>query len=116
VKRSSWLIVAAALAIVALLAPPALHAGRAQTTETQRALVYGINAAIPDNFVGTFAPPSAGTIYLLAGDTSVISPRYTEIYFWPITNEYRANWHTLNDPAPGVLEISREGKVVAELE
>jgi hypothetical protein len=88
----------------------------AQTTETERAFVYGINAAIPGNYVGTFAPPSAEAIYLLAGETSMISPRLTEIYFWPITNEYRANWHTLNEPVPGVLEVSRNGAVVAELE
>jgi hypothetical protein len=88
----------------------------AQTTETQRAFVYGINAAVPGNFVGTFAPPSAGTIFLLAGSPSIISPRITEIYFWPITNEYRANWNTLNEAVPGVLEVSRNGSVVAELE
>jgi hypothetical protein len=92
-----------------------LHAA-AQTEGAERAFVYGINAAIPNNYTGTFAPPAAGTIYLLAGETSVISPRTTEIYFWPITNEYRANWDTLNDPVPGVLEVLANGKVVAELQ
>ena len=87
----------------------------AQTTDSQRAFVYGINAAVPDNFVGTFAPPSADGIFLLAGGASVISPRFTEIYFWPITNEYRADWHALNEPVPGVLEVVKDGRVVAEL-
>jgi hypothetical protein len=94
----------------------ALLEAAAQAPGTERAFVYGINAAIPGNFVGTFAPPSAGTIYLLAGETSIISPRMTEIYFWPITNEFRANWNTLNEPVPGVLEVTRNGAVVAELE
>src|SRR5215212_690777 len=87
----------------------------AQTTSSERAFVYGINAAVPDNFVGTFAPPSADGIFLLSGGTSVISPRYTEIYFWPITNEYRADWSALNEPVPGVLEVVKDGRVVAEL-
>lgn len=87
----------------------------AQTTDSERAFVYGINAAVPDNFVGTFAPPSADAIFLLADHTSVISPRYTEIYFWPITNEYRADWSALNEPVPGVLEVVKDGRVVAEL-
>jgi hypothetical protein len=87
----------------------------AQTTNSERAFVYGINAAIPDNFVGTFAPPTADAIFLLADGTSVISPRYTEIYFWPITNEYRADWNALNEPVPGVLEVVKDGRVVAEL-
>ena len=87
----------------------------AQTTNSERAFVYGINAAIPDNFAGTFAPPTVDAIFLLADGTSVISPRYTEIYFWPITNEYRADWNALNEPVPGVLEVVRDGRVVAEL-
>ncbi|MGH2604691.1 MAG: hypothetical protein ACRDJ9_35530, partial [Dehalococcoidia bacterium] len=103
------------LLIVGLLGLSAAPA-RAQDTEPRRAFVYGINAATPDSYVGTFAPPSVDTIYLLADRTSVISPRITEIYFWPITNEYRPNWSRLNDPVPGVLEISRGGEIVAELE
>src|SRR4051794_24393750 len=87
----------------------------AQTTAGERAFVYGINAAIPGNFVGTFAPPSADAIFLLADGTSVISPRFTEIYFWPITNAFRANWSALNEPVPGVLEVVSNGHVIAEL-
>lgn len=87
----------------------------AQTTAGERAFVYGINAAIPGNFVGTFAPPSADAIFLLADGTSVISPRFTEIYFWPITNEFRADWSALNEPVSGVLEVVSNGRLVAEL-
>ena len=81
----------------------------AQMTNSERAFVYGINAAVPDNFLGTFAPPTAETIFLLADGTSVISPRYTEIYFWPITNEYRANWSALNEPVPACSKSSKMG-------
>ena len=91
------------------------HSAMAQTTTGERAFVYGINAAIPGNFIGTFAPPSADAIFLLADGTSVISPRFTEIYFWPITNEFRANWSALNEPVPGVLEVVSNGRLVAEL-
>ena len=91
------------------------HSTMAQTTDGERAFVYGINAAIPGNFVGTFAPPSADAIFLLANGTSVISPRFTEIYFWPITNEFRADWSALNEPVPGVLEVVSNGRLVAEL-
>jgi hypothetical protein len=87
----------------------------AQGGEGQRALVYGINAAIPDNYVGTFAPPAAGSIFLLADETSVISPRFTEIAFWPITNEFHPNWSALNQPVPGTLEVMSNGGIVAEI-
>lgn len=104
--------------LLALLTGPNGVAGQseAQTPDAERAFVYGINAAIPNTYAGTFAPPSVDTIYLLAGETSVISPRMTELYFWPITNEYKANWHALNEPVPGTLEVLAGGKVVAELE
>jgi hypothetical protein len=92
--------------------PPDAHA---QATDSQRAFVYGVNAGVPGSFVGTFAP-NDDAIYLLAGETSVISPRITEIYFWPITNEYRADWRAYNEPQPGTLEVLRGGLVVAEVE
>jgi hypothetical protein len=110
----------AAVAIAGLLALLGHRLGwqpstMAQATESERAFVYGINAAVPDNFVGTFAPPTANEIFLLADQTSVISPRFTEVYFWPITNEYRADWSALNDPVPGVLEVVNNGRVVTEV-
>ncbi len=88
----------------------------AQETDRQRAFVYGINAAVANSYTGNFAPPSVQTIYLLADQTSVISPRMTEIYFWPITNEYKASWEMLNEPVAGSLEISRNGQVIQQTE
>ncbi len=87
-----------------------------ESTEQHEAFVYGINAASLNEFYGTFAPPSTETIYLLANRTSVISARSTEIYFWPITNEYRADWNARNEVVPGDLVIKQDGDVVAELE
>lgn len=86
----------------------------AQATEAQRAFVYGINAAVPDSYVGTFAP-NDDAIYLLAGEVSVISPRMTEIYFWPITNEFRADWRAFNETVPGTLEVLSGQSVIAAL-
>ena len=86
----------------------------AQATETQRSFVYGINAAVPGSYVGTFAPNS-DAIYLLAGEISVISPRITDIYFWPITNEYRADWRAYNELVPGTLEVLRGSTLASEL-
>ena len=88
----------------------------AQAPERQRAFVYGINAAIARTFTGSFSPLSPSTIYLLADQASVISPRITEIYFWPITNEYKASWEILNEPVAGTMEILQGGRVIQEIE
>jgi hypothetical protein len=90
------------------------RAAQAQTPQKERAFVYGINAAVEEGgFTGSFAPPAAPTLYLLAGQTSIISPRTTEIYFWPITNEYQADWSLVNETVPGKLEILRSGQLLA---
>ena len=84
--------------------------------ERTEAFVYGINASVPGAVFGTFAPPAVDEIYLLADRTSIISPRRTNIYFWPITNEYRAAWSSLNEGVEGVLEVLQGGQVVTTLE
>ena len=77
------------LILLLLLTP---YLASAQAPEQTEAFVYGINAAVPEAVVGTFAPPVVDHIFLLTGQTSILSPRRTMIYYWPITNEYRASW------------------------
>lgn len=88
----------------------------AQTPEQTDAFVFGINASVPGAVIGTFAPPSVDTIYFLADRTSILSPRRTRVYFWPITNEYRAAWSEVNEEVEGTLEVLQNGRVVEELE
>ena len=89
---------------------------QAQESNRQRAFVYGINAALANTYTGNFVPPSIPTIYLLADQISVISPRMTEIYFWAITNEYKASWELLNQPVAGSLEVAQGGQVIQQTE
>ena len=85
---------------------------QAQIPKTEEALVYGINATTPGEVFGTFSPPHAEEIYILAGRVSVLSPRRTRVFFWPITKEYRAAWSQLNEPLDGVLEIMYRDRVI----
>ncbi|MCB0029681.1 MAG: hypothetical protein KDE28_17330, partial [Anaerolineales bacterium] len=98
-QRRRWSLV---LLFLLLLAPTLVLA---QATDRQDAFVYGVNAGIPDAVVGTFAPPAVDTIYLMSTETSILSPRITNIYYWPITNDYRASWNVRNDVVEGDLEI-----------
>ncbi|HEX5691722.1 MAG TPA: hypothetical protein VFX76_17025, partial [Roseiflexaceae bacterium] len=88
----------------------------AQETKKERAFVYGINAAFATTYLGTFAPASSPAIYVLADQTSMLSPRITEIYFWPITNQYEADWNIVNEPLSGTLEILRGSQLVSTIE
>lgn len=109
-QRSRWGL----LILLLVLATPALVS--AQAADRQDTFVYGINAGIPDAVVGTFAPPVVDTIYLMSTETSILSPRITSVYYWPITNDYRASWNVLNEIVAGELEIIRGLQTVETIE
>ena len=88
----------------------------AQGPSKERQFVYGVNAFDGQGFVGTFYPQHVGTLYLMADVPNVVAPRYTLVYFWPITNEYRADWDELNEAVQGTLEVLRDGQVIQRLE
>ncbi|HEY3111493.1 MAG TPA: hypothetical protein VGL23_22240 [Chloroflexota bacterium] len=84
-----------------------------QAPEKQRQFVWGLNSFNGVDFSTGFAPRSVDTIYVLADQESAIDPKRTDVYFWPITNEYRGDFGTVNEIVPGTLEIVRDGRVVA---
>ncbi len=81
----------------------------AQSPPKERQFVYGINAFTWKGYAGAFSPPTVRTIYLLAGEPSIISPRETLVYFWPTTGDYRADWESLDETVPGTLELLGPG-------
>lgn len=87
----------------------------AQVPEKRRQFVYGINAFAWGGYAGSLSARPAHTIYVLAGQPSVVSGRETLIYFWPITGDYRADWSSLNVPVPGTLEVLRGERVIASV-
>jgi hypothetical protein len=57
-------------------------------------------------------PRQADTIRVIAETPIVVEARRTQVYFWPLTREYLADFSTLNEPVPGQLEIvSSNGEV-----
>lgn len=107
-QRARWSL------LLLLLGIPTLAS--AQAADRQDTFVYGVNAGIPDAVIGTFAPPIVDTIYLMSTETSILSPRITSVYYWPITNDYRASWNVLNEVVEGDLEIMRGLQTVATIE
>jgi hypothetical protein len=112
-NSSSLVRLSLLLTLLALLIPLSANA---QAPEQTEAFVYGINASLPGSVVGTFAPPQVDEIFLLADQTSILSARRTLVYYWPITNEYRASWSRMNEQVEGVLEVLQGGEVIASYE
>jgi hypothetical protein len=101
-----------ALALLALL--PAGAAAQAPARERQ--FVYGLNVYTGTEYTGGFVPAAVETVYLLADQVGVLDPKRTEVYFWPITNDYRPDWTTLNELVPGTLEVLQGGRVIRTIE
>jgi hypothetical protein len=85
-------------------------------TERREEFVYGVNAYNGTLYHGVFHPPSVDTIYLLADKVNIISPRKTIIYYWAVTNEYKADFDSMNEDIPGSLEIRLNGQLVLTVE
>lgn len=73
--------------------------------------VYGTNHYNGITYSSALIPPSVDTIYLLSDHTSILVGKLTEIYYWPITNEYKADWDKYNYTVEGKLEISKGGDI-----
>jgi hypothetical protein len=102
-----------ALALLLLLLP---SVARAQEPAREQQLVYGLNVYDGTEYVTTYAPAAVDAIYVLAESDAVIDPKLTEVYFWPLTNDWRADFTSLNQLVPGTLELSQGGRVVERLE
>ena len=98
--------------LLALVAIPAL----AQVPEKERRFVYGLNLFDGIQYVTGFVPPAVDTVYVRANHVGVLDPKQTEVYFWPISNDYRADFASLNELVPGRMEIGQGNRVVATVD
>lgn len=94
-------------------------------------LSFGVFAAAPEKeeqivdnlllfdgsqWVNTFSPKQYTTFYMLSGADNIINPTKTKVYFWPITQEYMADFYDLNEPIEGTLLVYKGNKLIAEIE
>ncbi|MEW6047972.1 MAG: hypothetical protein AB1609_16100 [Bacillota bacterium] len=101
---------------LALAWGPAAGTAFAAEPVKQRQIVYGITTWTGKEFAGTFAPANADTIYLTASTRHVLDVLETDVYYWPITQEYMADWMGYRRVIPGRLEVLRGDQVVATLD
>lgn len=88
----------------------------AKVPESREEIVYGLSLWNGQNYASTFCPEEVNKIYMIADTPSVFSVRETEVYYWPITKEYKADWHKKNKLLEGTLEVLQGGKVIKKFE
>jgi hypothetical protein len=101
-----------ALAIALLLLLVATTASADDPTK-QREFVYGLNLFNGVDFSTGFIPRYVDTLYVLANATSTLDPKQTDVYYWPLTHEYRGDFGSVDQIVTGTLEISQGGKVIS---
>ena len=89
---------------------------RAEAPVLREQLVYSLTSFNGSGYSKSFCPVTEDTIYLITNEPSVISPRKTIVYFWPITQKYMAGFSTLNEEVAGKLELIQNGKVIETLD
>jgi hypothetical protein len=82
---------------------------RADAPARAEQMIWSVIAFNGRDYSATFAPETSDTVYLLAGEPSIMSPRTTFVYWWPITSEWRTDTDSLNVPLPGTLEVRGAG-------
>ncbi len=60
-------------------------------------VVYGLSAFDGEGYSPVFAPQAARTIYLLEWAPNIVVARRTQVYFWPLTEQYLPDWAALNE-------------------
>ncbi len=96
-----------------LLAPAAVFGVE---PKKQDALVYRLRSYTVEEYATVYSPPQADSIYLIAGTNNACDPRYTQVYWWPLSQEYFASWESLDVEAAGTLEVLKGDRVLEKLE
>lgn len=79
---------------------------------TKRQVVYGLTLFNGFGYQGTFCPEEIETIYMIGNSNNAFTINMTDVYFWPITKEYKADWQGFNQRMEGTLEILQNNKVI----
>lgn len=100
--------------LLLLIALSGVVPGYAQNTE-ERSFVYATNHYTGNGYASALIPPSVNEVFLLSGSPSIIAAKETNLYYWPITNEYKADWENLNLNSSGDLEIYQGSNLISSV-
>jgi hypothetical protein len=81
----------------------------------QEQFVYGLRVFDGKGYIGSFCPKTEDSIYIIANSDNILNPRMTQVYYWPITQRYKADFDNLNIAVLGNVEILRNGKLYSTI-
>ena len=87
-----------------------------QTSPQETQLVYDVWVHSGQRYNNVLYPKSEDTLYMISTNDNVITPKLTEVYYWTLTSEYKADWSALDEKLVGVIEIKQGNKSIEFLE
>ncbi len=110
--RLAALLVVAAVAAAAQQHPAVPARPETEGARPTRQIVLGVAPHDGGRYLSTFVPERRSEVYITDAAPSVITVNMTDVYYWPISAEYRADFQGVNLPLPGELRILRGGQLV----
>jgi hypothetical protein len=114
-KQDNWQYILAAGVFLCCLFPPCSSA-QEYTPKTERQIVFGVSPYDGTQYLSTFLPEAQENILLTANTDNVITVLLSDVYYWPITAEYRADFQGVHIPLAGKLSVFRDNDLIRELE
>ena len=103
------------LFILSLLSP---FAGITQDSSParERQIVFGVSPFDGTKYHASFLPESKDEMFLIANMDNTVTVLLSDVYYWPITAEYRADFQGVHIPLEGKLSIYRNRELYREFE
>jgi len=82
----------------------------------QEQLIYSLNLFNGREYTNSFMPLTEGSLYVLADEYNVLTPRITQVFYSNSNNRYDLQLRNLDVSAEGALELLKGNKVVQTIE
>jgi hypothetical protein len=83
--------------------------------EIERQIVFGVAPFDGTKYLSSFLPETRKTLRFPANADNVITVLLSDVYYWPISAEYRADFQGVHLPLAGKLSIFKGKKLLQEL-
>lgn len=103
------------LVIMYLLLPFTVSA-QDDAPNVERQIVFGISPFDGVKYLSSFLPEAQKEMFLTADTNNTVSVLLSDVYYWPITAEYRADFQGVHIPLVGNLSVFRGKELYRELE
>lgn len=112
--RTGWKIIRIAI-LLGMIISCASFVPDVQAKDQEGSFVYTTNHFDGLDYSSSLVPTTVDSMYMLADIDNAITPRFTSLYYWPLTSEYKADWEKINVVLDGMLEIMKNNSLVAEI-